>query len=1344
MPDITVAPFSGEYSRSLLREQKKYLGILQQQGKLVVDADLNDGSQILAYQNIRVIQSAFPSAAVAEAFKIVQHPNPPQQAENFYIMARGRNGVLAVSSDPESYARMYVRGIQAFISAAQAGDGGVSFSNGALSPDLLAELHHRSTALTDTVLTDSNARFPTLAADGYDLGGMQLVPDVEEGTVFTIVAGNSATTIEVSGGGMLAVAQAAKFYRIVPVIAGADRSDLIWLDVYVGEADAAEDILLSHPINAGYEAARRLVVRQQIRYDQNRTALPFGPVYQDINGNIHYAVALAQVNRLATNSAITEAMIVDLRDPHFGSSFEVAEARNAYSSLKERIDAADAGVSVRYSAQPKDRSLSLGGVTNVVQLSGMAYVGDETNDDPAEFVKLYEKTGRSYLRGNPASLVSSVTNYVGILNTQTFSIKFNEGNPTITFDFASPPDLDTPVTGIVAQSNAAILAAGQVGEGEALAINGRLAIRSFKTDHTSRVELPQGPAALDVLFNGNDLIRYASDPAEGFLPFGLGVTNKRQPQVRAISSNVALTDSVIGNTTIPPGVQAGFFSSPFFEFDMLFSGEVLARFGEPVLFRDERADSYARRAIWDGPSDWDYRVEVEHYSDGVHKAAFLKSSYVDWGPGVNQVNATQVPIAGFGDMLGATTVSSAIETLEGGKLSLGGSDSRRTMQADLLTGGFRVFRGISGPDLNPVSPDELVTKAYVDSLAVGIVVSPAVRAATTVNLAATYAGGPVGATLTATSLVAFGATHADGVTGWTVGQRVLVKNQTNPIENGTYSLTTVGVNGTTAFVLTRGTDFDDETATSGVFVYVSEGSTQTGTTWVVGDIGNPTIGTDPINWQQFSSVGVLQAGDGLTLSGLILAVGTLAENPIKVHANDTYLDLTQMVGATNSGIGIVTEGSFDRIRLTAQGFGIAGGGGALLSVNTDAASATRIFDQTKGLTSSGAGTKLQVKLGTGLSFDGSGNIQVTGATGVLYSPAVSGNWSPVPTLVSGALDTLAAGRVRIAGDTMMGNLVIQKAAPTLSLDATSSNPVIAFKFSGAQKAYIAASFVASTPVVTVAADTVQVSLTDSSGQAICTLTPTATNKAAVLRIRSLGTAFPSVEGRSTSAWLWNVTGSANEASFVNPVNNSVAFRLPNTHPTPALPGYSAQFYDGGATRTIWNSGITRGSPERFYWAPGFSGPINTTALHDANVALNEHDAGDTGIGIINSPFGTSFSVPANSQVILAVNQVEGIGTRGVALAMLRYIADGFAMSTANIKLCFRYRTSSGGPLTYVTIVDGTTDNLAVQKDYFGGSWLDINVVGRIVKLELVLQNVATFGISVLIGETLPVRFGGIV
>ena len=175
----------------------------------------------------------------------------------------------------------------------------------------------------------------------------------------------------------------------------------------------------------------------------------------------------------------------------------------------------------------------------------------------------------------------------------------------------------------------------------------------------------------------------------------------------------------------------------------------------------------------------------------------------------------------------------------------------------------------------PVNPTDVANKAYVDAIAAGLtfVSGGPTLVATTANLTATYANGAsgVGATLTNSGTQA--ALVIDGVSLATT-QRVLVKDQTTQAQNGIYTVTTVG-NGSTNWVLTRATDFDQPIAgevAQGALVAVSSGTVNAGTIWVETGAGPFTIGTTPIIWSRFGA-GAVGCSQLPALTGDVTSTG---------------------------------------------------------------------------------------------------------------------------------------------------------------------------------------------------------------------------------------------------------------------------------------------------------------------------------------------------------------------------------------------------------------------------------------------------------------------------------------
>lgn len=200
---------------------------------------------------------------------------------------------------------------------------------------------------------------------------------------------------------------------------------------------------------------------------------------------------------------------------------------------------------------------------------------------------------------------------------------------------------------------------------------------------------------------------------------------------------------------------------------------------------------------------------------------------------------------------------------------------------------------------DPTDPAHAATKGYVDAARSGLDVKASVRAATTapINIAADLENGDT----------------IDGVTLVT-GDRVLVKNQSTGSENGIYVVVASGA-------ASRATDADSSAeVTTGMFTFVSEGTTNADSGWVLTTNDTIVLGTTPLAFAQFSGAGQITAGAGLTKNGnTIDAVGTA--DRITVNADSIDIASTYVGQATITTLGTITTGTWQ-----ATDVGIAYGG----------------------------------------------------------------------------------------------------------------------------------------------------------------------------------------------------------------------------------------------------------------------------------------------------------------------------------------------------------------------------------------------------------------------------------
>jgi hypothetical protein len=190
----------------------------------------------------------------------------------------------------------------------------------------------------------------------------------------------------------------------------------------------------------------------------------------------------------------------------------------------------------------------------------------------------------------------------------------------------------------------------------------------------------------------------------------------------------------------------------------------------------------------------------------------------------------------------------------------------------------------------PTDATDAATKGYVDAARSGLDVKQSVRVATTVT------GGNI-------DLSIGGLLVIDGVQT-VAGDRVLVKNQLNHVENGLYTVVDGGA-------WTRTADANENLeVTAGLFTFVSEGSVNADSGWVLTTNDVITIGSSELNFAQFSGAGQITAGNGLTKTGnTIDAVGTA--NRITVTADAIDIASTYVGQNTITTLGTVTTGTWN-------------------------------------------------------------------------------------------------------------------------------------------------------------------------------------------------------------------------------------------------------------------------------------------------------------------------------------------------------------------------------------------------------------------------------------------------
>lgn len=267
----------------------------------------------------------------------------------------------------------------------------------------------------------------------------------------------------------------------------------------------------------------------------------------------------------------------------------------------------------------------------------------------------------------------------------------------------------------------------------------------------------------------------------------------------------------------------------------------------------------------------------------------------------SNIDASQISSGTFANArIAASNVTQhqgALNILEGQITN--GSLLARNADDETITGNWSFSNPVTVAA--PSSNSHAATKQYVDSVAQGLTTKPSVRAATTGNLTATYSNGTLGVGATLTFVGPLPA--IDGIS-LSVGNGVLVKNQTNAAENGRYVVTQLNPG-----ILTRCGLCDEASEIPGAYIFVVEG-TQAATGWVqtVADTLTFVVGTDPITVTQFSSAGSYAGGFGIDITGNTISVdGSSTAAPSSVMLRDAT-GSTAVANLTASG-NIIAGGS---------------------------------------------------------------------------------------------------------------------------------------------------------------------------------------------------------------------------------------------------------------------------------------------------------------------------------------------------------------------------------------------------------------------------------------------------
>jgi len=573
-------------------------------------------------------------------------------------------------------------------------------------------------------------------------------------------------------------------------------------------------------------------------------------------------------------------------------------------------------------------------------------------------------------------------------------------------------------------------------------------------------------------------------------------------------------------------------------------------------------------ASFDGSASISINATVQ--PDSVALGADTTGNYVSQITG----SGNGISVTGSGESASVVIENTGVTSLTGTASQIAVSASTGSPVISLPSA--VTFPGTVTLNADPTQSLQAATKQYVDSVAEGLHVHDAVATATTANI--NLASPP---------------SSIDGVS-LTNNMRVLVKDQTSKAQNGIYRF-----NGSQ---LVRAHDHDTAAKVQeGDFVFVSGGNTYAQTGWVQINVVN-TLGTDPIEWSQFSGAGTFLAGTGLELigstfnnTGVLSLAGTGSQVSVSASAGSVTLSLPATINVNTSG---------------------------------NAATATKLATaRAIALTGDVTGTA---------NFDGSASAGISATlANTAVTPASYGSASAVPTLT---VDS--KGRLTAASNTTIA--IAQSAVTNLTTDLGLKANLASPALSGTPTAPTAAANTNTTQIATTAFVVGQAGTANplvNGAVAVGTsllysrqdhVHPTDTTRAALNSPTFTGTpAAPTAAVDTNTTQIATTAFVVNQASSTNPVALGTAAvgtslryaRQDHVHPTTGLALLSGATFTGSiiapaATTSIPSIRIPHGtapsSPTNgdiWTTTTGLFGRINSTTQEFATKQYVDANAG---------------------------------------------------------------------------------------------------------------------------------------
>jgi hypothetical protein len=532
----------------------------------------------------------------------------------------------------------------------------------------------------------------------------------------------------------------------------------------------------------------------------------------------------------------------------------------------------------------------------------------------------------------------------------------------------------------------------------------------------------------------------------------------------------------------------------------------------------------------------------------------------------------------------------------------------------------------------PTAGSHAASKTYVDTVAAGMNWHASVKAATTTTIGSTYNNGTagVGATLASSGNGALG---LDGVS-LAVGNRILVKDQTDAKQNGIYVVTTLG-SGSSTWLITRATDSDNSVAgqvAPGDAVYVSAGTVNANQAFIETTEGTGTnsaivIGTDSITWTQFTGAANITAGNGLTRTANQLDV---VSSTLTVSADSVDLATVSQSNttgsATNSHVSAITVDSYGRVTGVAT---------SPINVATSSQQGVATFNTASFTVTTGDVT---------IKSAGVSNTQLANSSVTIGSTSVSlGNTASNISGLTLTTPTLTTPTIGSAGATFNGSTsgTIALAATAIAGSNTLTLPAATDTLVGKATTDTLTNKTLTSPVISTIINTGTLTLPTSTGTVALTsditVTPTSTN---TLTNKSLSdsTTFIVDAADATKRLNIDVTGTTGITGTLTSTFT--------TAKTLTLPDATDTLVGKATTDTLTNKTLTApviDNPRIGYTTTVTSGtPVVLTSASNYQQFFTGSTAQTLTLPVVTTlTLGTSFYVNNNSTASMTINSSGG-------------------------------------------------------------------------------------------------------